>query len=915
MTNRDDSTPAFEPGEYLSEPTRRRQGQMVLYALECALATYVRENVDSRGASVAKSLQAVSTRMAAQLDLGQAIPATYLDELVAMSREVSRGTASSQPADRLKLLLDTLNAYTIRNGCAHPNNPFPPHFWYALKTIASDPCIEMLKLTPVQEALGSALRGEIRPPPDDWLASIIWKLPSNLPATFEHEATGLIGRKSEREQLLRFMRDPKMNLIAVVAPGGIGKTALLLDALREISATPADSQWVDEIVWITAKTHELTAAGQRRLQPDVSIENVKSSIACALSDEGDDLSMVIKSQGDRRVLLALDNLETILRDSAQLFADLYQELPSTWRVVVTSRIQVDGARHLTLSQLQQDGAVQLANAYFRWKGSPGPRPDMTRLVQACACNPLAIRLALDGFAAGGDLGDVLTTTKKNLVQFSYQTVVERMSPLARKLLECLFVSESLPTRSELVGLLNATVDEVAETLGSLLRTSLVSRITGDGNEQYELGSGIRDLMLETPLDDGFRVQVIDRRREQSARAHENDRAQVLRNIGPLHIYFVPPTHSPAVRELASRVARALRGKGAERPELAKLRDEVVRRLDTDPNCLLHRLLAVLLFRLNDRVMALSELRSAAAGNDYDPAAVLKLAEELGRDQDFAESVRLTKQLIDDGWGDLERWGSTAGMVWGLFWKHRVWSGDFASVAGETRDWASRGELALTAGLSYAQARRRSVEYSQDPAEIVAALSDSAEAVDALFERFGVSGPLAQESSKLIHQMAYLARDVEIAVEREAQSRFSEFVGRRLSETVVAHRSLSSNVAEVDGWLFDLRFWLGEARFRELRRSVSGDTSAYATPADGKLLAAVYHLKRIPGASGETRVSSVFARGDDGTQYYVGRAKFLGTDRQWSSLRPNDVLLVEPDSPVPGRSAVPVLSAEVPNSLA
>ena len=39
----------------------------------------------------------------------------------------------------------------------------------------------------------------------------------------------------------------------MVAPGGVGKTALVLHVLDEISKTPESANWIDEIIYVSAK--------------------------------------------------------------------------------------------------------------------------------------------------------------------------------------------------------------------------------------------------------------------------------------------------------------------------------------------------------------------------------------------------------------------------------------------------------------------------------------------------------------------------------------------------------------------------------------------------------------------------------------------------------------------------------------
>src|ERR1035441_5692351 len=67
----------------------------------------------------------------------------------------------------------------------------------------------------------------------------------------------------------------------------------------------------------------------------------------------------MKEMASRRVLLCIDNLETLLRDHPQEFEDFVQALPHEWRVIVTSRVSVNGANVIALGPIRREGAVKL----------------------------------------------------------------------------------------------------------------------------------------------------------------------------------------------------------------------------------------------------------------------------------------------------------------------------------------------------------------------------------------------------------------------------------------------------------------------------------------------------------------------------------------------------------------------------
>ena len=116
-------------------------------------------------------------------------------------------------------------------------------------------------------------------------------------------------------------------------------------------------KWTDEIVYITAKTERLTATGINKISDPIdSLDAVRELIAYALSQTNDlgagaSYAHAVRQLADRRVLLCLDNLETLLLDHPETVEDFVADLPPSWRVLVTSRIPLNSANVLTIEPM------------------------------------------------------------------------------------------------------------------------------------------------------------------------------------------------------------------------------------------------------------------------------------------------------------------------------------------------------------------------------------------------------------------------------------------------------------------------------------------------------------------------------------------------------------------------------------
>jgi hypothetical protein len=156
--------------------------------------------------------------------------------------------------------------------------------------------------------------------------------------------------------------------------------------------------WADQLVYVTAKTEKLTPRGIEPIgDPVVSIDSVKNAVVEALfgtdgvaqTDSPASFDSAAKEMSGRRLLLCIDNLETLIRNHPSDFEDFVQSLPRDWRVLVTSRVTVNGANVLSLGPISRAGAVKLARDYTSYRGSGRlSEKQFDQLVEVCDRNPL-----------------------------------------------------------------------------------------------------------------------------------------------------------------------------------------------------------------------------------------------------------------------------------------------------------------------------------------------------------------------------------------------------------------------------------------------------------------------------------------------------------------------------------------------
>ena len=184
------------------------------------------------------------------------------------------------------------------------------------------------------------------------------------------------GRGTELEKIANYLLPEDRSWGVVLdGPGGVGKTALALEAAHR-----APAEHFPLKLWFTAKDRELLPQGIQILQDHrvPSYYALLSELGRALGREDipkalpeERPSLVRHALSDYRALLVLDNLETFSADERRQVFELLNNLPTACRAIVTSRRRTDGSTagyNLRLDKLEREAADELlANIGRHWE--------------------------------------------------------------------------------------------------------------------------------------------------------------------------------------------------------------------------------------------------------------------------------------------------------------------------------------------------------------------------------------------------------------------------------------------------------------------------------------------------------------------------------------------------------------------
>jgi predicted ATPase/class 3 adenylate cyclase len=162
------------------------------------------------------------------------------------------------------------------------------------------------------------------------------RIPHNLPGS----RSKLIGREQEHRLTISLLRNPKIRMVTLTGPGGIGKTSLALQAATDLVDEFADGAWLIDLSNIRDPAQ------------------LPSVILRDLGVEDDPLTPAAESLSawltERSLLVVLDNCEPVIEGAAALVADLVRHAPNV-RILATSRelLRLRGERVIELLPLAQ----------------------------------------------------------------------------------------------------------------------------------------------------------------------------------------------------------------------------------------------------------------------------------------------------------------------------------------------------------------------------------------------------------------------------------------------------------------------------------------------------------------------------------------------------------------------------------
>ena len=331
-------------------------------------------------------------------------------------------------------------------------------------------------------------------------------------AIFKHnlhrQLSTFIGREKELAEVKRLLKDTQ--LLTLLGPGGTGKTRLMLQVAEEVIEDYPDGVWLVELAPLT--------------DPDLIPERIATALGIQEQPGRGVLDTLVEYLRRKELLLLLDNVEHLVRESAEITEHLLEQCPKL-KILVTGReaLFIGGETTLQIPSLSLPESQQNLQDYRRLEQfesvqlfleraravrpefalTPQNATSIVEIVRRLDGIPLALELAA---ARLNDRFRLLTggrrtalprqQTLQALIDWSWNLLDEHERVLLRRL-SVFSGGWSLEAAQAITGFERLDEFDVFDGLDQLINKSLVIvRYPAEGEARYSMLESIRQFAQE-----------------------------------------------------------------------------------------------------------------------------------------------------------------------------------------------------------------------------------------------------------------------------------------------------------------------------------------------------------------------------------------------------------------------------------
>ena len=287
----------------------------------------------------------------------------------------------------------------------------------------------------------------------------------NLPMV-DYDDTGFVGREEVKNKIVKKLKSAYPT-ISIIGDGGIGKTSTVLSCIYDI--IDSEDFGFEKVIWVTLKTKALLDGEFKDIK-----NSFKSFTECIekneiLKKEGTTtIDMLLFYMSVFKTLLILDNLETI---NSEDIRNLFEDLPMGSKIIITSRIGIrEYESRLVLPKFTETEALyyfrKLVNVYDVNVLRKKKDEEINKYLSKLYYSPLCIKWFVINVGKGNN-PDIIVNSQEELVEFCLSNVFDKLSDMAKYIIQILLVKQTSCSIAELVYINNANYTFSIEAINEL----------------------------------------------------------------------------------------------------------------------------------------------------------------------------------------------------------------------------------------------------------------------------------------------------------------------------------------------------------------------------------------------------------------------------------------------------------------
>ena len=323
---------------------------------------------------------------------------------------------------------------------------------------------------------------------------------NNLPKR-EYDDTGFVGRSKLIGQVVSDLKSKTSlnSFIWLTGLGGFGKTAIAREVAERLLWDK--DQPFEAIIWVSFKTHELTASGIDRFTAIlVSASQMIQEVPLLSDTESRTLSEIFEELGQLETLLIFDNCETYPGEIEEI---VEARPPNSVKFLFTSRLLGEFGRNVSVDRMAFGECKSFLSKLNRTYPSRevadllSNESEFENVLEIIGKAPLGIKWMARACNTGTSLETVIQQ-RESLVRYCVENVYARLSDQEKRVLKYLLISRGSHSIGDLKVLMSdVTSEELLQCIREVSRVGLVKLQTTEFRKVYAIDEITRDFLVLT----------------------------------------------------------------------------------------------------------------------------------------------------------------------------------------------------------------------------------------------------------------------------------------------------------------------------------------------------------------------------------------------------------------------------------